>query len=90
MGLDVKPVPSKGGSALLVKATSAGGPAAKAGVLPGDTITHFNKQAIVDGRLTMQQIAQMRPGDIIDIQLQRNEQPMSLQAIIGERPSNSG
>ncbi|MCX2982447.1 trypsin-like serine protease [Halieaceae bacterium IMCC14734] len=89
MGLDVKPVPSNGGSALLVKATDAGGPAQKAGLLPGDIITHFDEQAIVDARLTMQQIAQMRPGDIIDIQLRRNTQQLSLQAIIGERPSNN-
>jgi serine protease DegS len=91
MGLDVKPIPSSnGGSALLVKATAAGGPAQKAGVLPGDVITHFDRQAIVDGRLTMQQIAQMRPGDIIDIELMRGEQQLSFQAIVGERPGDAG
>ncbi|MEM8562279.1 MAG: trypsin-like peptidase domain-containing protein [Pseudomonadota bacterium] len=58
-------------------------PAKKAGVLPGDLITYINGERVRDGRLTMQRIAMLRPGDSVDITLIRDQQSLDLSAIVG-------
>ncbi|MFV0277127.1 MAG: S1C family serine protease [Parahaliea sp.] len=71
------------GQALLVSAITEGSPAQRAGMQPGDVITHIDGDPIQDGRQTMHQIAMLRPGDDIDITVLRNKQSLDLHAVVG-------
>jgi serine protease DegS len=89
MGLEVQQMFQPGDRTpltLRVSATYPDGPADKAGILPGDIITHIDMQAVRDGHVTMQQIASLRPGDAIEIGLERGLESLSVMAIVGVRP----
>ena len=88
MGLEVQTVftPGTQRQSLRVTGIHPRGPAAKAGINEGDIITHIDMQPVMDGRATMHQIALLRPGDAVEINLRRKEQNMVLQVIVGVRP----
>jgi serine protease DegS len=88
LGVSVEPVRrindgTPSGHALMVTAVTSDSPAERAGVQPGDIITHIDGEAIRDGRQTMHQIAMLRPGDDIDISVLRDQQSLDLHAIVG-------
>ena len=88
LGVRVNPVQKADGSnpldqALIVVAVTEGSPAHKAGVELGDIITHIDNEPVRDGRLTMHRIALLRPGDSIAVTVQRNQQNLDLQAVVG-------
>jgi serine protease DegS len=88
LGVRVEPVrlAERGTSveqALVVAAVSQGSPAQKAGIALNDIITHIDGEAVKDGRLTMHRIAMLRPGDKINVTVQRNQQSIDLQTVIG-------
>ena len=72
--------------ALVVSGLAENGPAARAGLQSGDIITAINGTKVNDGRLTMHQIARLRPGEQIDIEVLREENLAQLSAIVGSRP----
>jgi serine protease DegS len=78
------------GQALAVVEVAQGSPAQKAGVMPGDLITHIDGEPVRDGRMTMQRIALLRPGDSVDIALLRDQQSLDLRAIVGALNHSSG
>jgi serine protease DegS len=71
------------GQVLAVRSVADNGPAARAGVEPGDIITHLDGEVVRDGRLAMHRIALLRPGDTVAIGLLRGQQSMELQAVLG-------
>ena len=85
LGVSVQPLssPDMSQQVLLVAAVSPDSPASKAGIQQGDMITHIDGEAVRNGRLTMHQIAMLRPGDKIAISLQRDQQSLEMQAIVG-------
>ena len=88
LGVSVKPIgttsaPGKKTLALAVASVAWGSPAQKAGVQVGDIITHIDGDEAKDGRLTMHRIAMLKPGDKIAISLQRNQQSLELNAVVG-------
>jgi len=88
LGVRVNPVRKADSSnpqeqALIVVTVTPGSPANKAGIELGDIITHIDNEPVRDGRLTMHRIALLRPGDSIAITVQRNQQSLDLQAVIG-------
>ena len=88
LGVSVEPIgvrrtDGKTGQALMVVEVAPNSPALKAGVLPGDLITHINGEPVKDGRLTMHHFALLRPGDSVDIALLRGEQSLELRAVVG-------
>lgn len=91
LGVSVEPVKTRAGSgqALLVVAVAQNSPAQRAGIRQGDIITHIDSEQVMDGRLTMHRIAQLRPGDTIAITLQRNQQNMDLRAVLGIQGQSS-
>ena len=88
MGLEVQAIhaPERRNPLLLVTGTHPDGPARRSGMREGDVITHIDKQPVVDGHATMQQIALLRPGDAVDVNLLRGNEQISVQVIVAERP----
>ncbi len=71
---------------ILVAGVYRDGPAAKAGLQPGDVILKIAEEGAQDGRTSMNQVARMQPGETIKIDILRNGQPRTLHATIGVRP----
>lgn len=71
---------------ILVAGVYRDGPAAKAGLQPGDVILKIANEDAQDGRTSMNQVALMQPGDKIKMHILRNGQPLDLSATIGMRP----
>lgn len=62
------------------------GPAARAGLRPGDVIVQLEQQQVRTPREALNIIARKRPGDRIAIEAQRNGDPLSLDATVDQRP----
>ena len=71
---------------VLVAGVFRNGPAMKAGLQPGDVILKIAGANAQDGRTSMNQVAQMQPGEQIQLEILRNGQAHSLTATIGLRP----
>ncbi|MFP6558065.1 DegQ family serine endoprotease [Paraburkholderia sp. B3] len=67
----------------LVSSVDAGGPAAKAGLKPGDVIVAVNGQAVDDSSDLPSMIAGMKPGTKADIQVWRDKSTKDFSATIG-------
>ena len=80
----------KSGQGLVVVEVANNSPAQKAGVMPGDLITHIDGEPVQDGRVTMQRIALLRPGDSVEIAVLREQQSMELRAIVGVLNQSGG
>ena len=95
LGVSVEPIGIFDGAseprpALAVQVVTPGSPAAKAGVMVGDLITHIDGEAVRDGRRTMHQIARLRPGDTIAVSIQRDRQSLELRAVVGVLSQSMG
>jgi len=77
------------GSAVLVKAVN--GPAAAAGLLPGDVLTHINDLRMFTQQQAMNLVASSQPGQRIKIRVARkNGTTLATEAILEERPPQDG
>ena len=72
--------------ALVVSGLAESGPAARAGLRIGDVISAINGSTVNDGRVTMHQIARLRPGEVVTIEVERAQERVELQAVVGTRP----
>lgn len=70
---------------LIVSGLAEGGPAARAGMQLGDIISSINGKPINDGRVAMHEIARFRPGEALDITVERGDASVGIQAIVGSR-----
>ena len=75
---------------ILVAGVLRDGPAAQAGLLPGDIILSIAGQSAMDGRSSMNQVANMRPGKRVEMEVLRQGEVQKLQAEIGLRPIIAG
>ena len=62
------------------------GPAAQAGVRPGDVITQVNQQAVGNVSELLSRVASLRPGQPATLQVWRPQGPVSLNVTPGQRP----
>jgi len=74
---------------VIITAIYNNGPAHKAGLRPGDIIVKMNNRAVSDGRLSMHQVAQGRPGDEIKVEVLRNGKSLVVDGVLGVKPSSS-
>ncbi len=71
---------------VVVTRVARDGPAAKAGVLPGDLLLAINGQPVGDGHAGMNLIGNTRPGERVKLQVLRNGRAMELKITVGEKP----
>ncbi len=70
---------------LIVTAIDKGGPADKGGLSVGDIITKINQQETDDARKTMNQIAAVRPGEVVNVEYLHGGQVLNTKAVAGQR-----
>ncbi|WP_252107528.1 MULTISPECIES: Do family serine endopeptidase [unclassified Halomonas] len=71
---------------VIVAGVVSGGPAAQAGLQPGDVLLSIDNQAILDARATMSDIASIAPGTSLPLTVVRNGESIELTLEVGERP----
>ncbi len=93
LGIEARPLSAQqiensglSNNGMIVSAIYNNGPAHKAGLMPGDVITHINQQPVNDGRLSILQVAQIAPGEAITIKVLRSGAELELTATMGTRP----
>jgi serine protease Do len=75
-------------SGALVQDVSAGGPAAKAGLKPGDIVRKFNGQTVGDSAELLAMVASTNPGTPVTLEILRNGQPQTVNVTLEQRPGN--
>jgi len=70
----------------LIAGVQAEGPAASAGLQPGDVISQVNGNGINGSRSLMDAIANNAPGTVLSLNVFRQGQQLQIETIIGERP----
>ena len=81
--------PATGGSGAQVGSVTAGGPAEKAGVRQGDTVTEVDGKAITDPDGVADAIAGRAPGDRIELEVTRGGAEQTLEITLGTRPETA-
>ena len=75
---------------VIIAGVQRNGPAGRAGLRPGDILTHINGQPTIDSKTSMDLIAGFSPGTRITLRILRAGLEMELKAIVAERPSRAG
>jgi S1-C subfamily serine protease len=70
----------------VVQQVTASGPAGKAGVQQGDTITAVNGTSISDAQGLLTILAQKKPGDTVSLRIDRGGSTLTIQVRLGELP----
>jgi putative serine protease PepD len=83
--LGVSTAPAQNGGAQVGDAT-AGGPAAKAGIQPGDVITEVDGEHVQSPDDVASAIEDNKPGDKVEVQVDRNGSSHTIQVTLGQRP----
>jgi 2-alkenal reductase len=75
---------------VLVTEVSAGGPAEAAGIQPGDVILSIGGQSIDEQHAFSEVLFTHKPGDTVDVVVQRGTQQTTVQVTLGTRPPSTG
>ncbi len=73
---------------ILVVAVFSGGPAAEAGIRPGDIMIKINDQPLFNPQQGIKMVSQFVPGSNIDIEILRGWERKTLMAQLAERPAH--
>jgi len=71
---------------VVVRAVVRNGPAARAGLEPGDVVVSINGTAVAERRAMLSQIAQLDPGATASVHVVREARDLDLKIQVGERP----
>ena len=85
LGVSVGDAPN-GQNGAVVQDVASGSPAAKAGLQVGDQVTAIDGQAVQSSADTVAAIRDHKPGDKVTITVNRNGNPTTISATLGERP----
>jgi serine protease DegQ len=81
---DVLKLPKSEG--VVLRGVQRSGPAAKAGLEPGDVMLTINGQTVKNRRAMLNQISQLAPGTAAKVRVSRDGKEVELQVTVGERP----
>jgi putative serine protease PepD len=87
--LGISSEPSLVGKGALVRDIAAGGPADQGGVLPGDVITRVDGNQVQVPQDISRTVAGRKPGDEVDVEVQRAGGQQRLQVTLGTQPANA-
>ncbi|MBW3654376.1 MAG: PDZ domain-containing protein [Actinobacteria bacterium] len=87
--LGISSIGSTVGQGALVASTASGGPAEQAGVRPGDLVTRVDGRPVQAPEDISSAIEDRRPGDEIDLEVQRAGSDRTLRVTLGTRPANA-
>jgi putative serine protease PepD len=73
----------------LIEQVGSGSPASKAGLQVGDVITSFNGQPITGQQTLLTALAHAKPGETVQLQLNRTGSTMKVSVRLGQLPANS-
>jgi len=68
---------------MLVESVDDGGAAMRAGIQPGDVITRVQGTKVIDGGNIMAEVRNKKPGDIIEVEVYRQGQTLTLPTTLG-------
>ena len=93
-GREIAPMHTQGGGidqiqGIVVNEVAPGGPAANAGIQVNDVILSVNGTPAVSALETMDQVAEIRPGSIIPVEVMRNDKKLTIQVTIQEYPATN-
>ena len=93
-GREIAPMHTQGGGidqiqGIVVNEVAPGGPAANAGIQVNDVILSVNGTPAVSALETMAQVAEIRPGSIIPVEVMRNDKKLTIQVTIQEYPATN-
>jgi S1-C subfamily serine protease len=77
------------GSGLAVETVTTGGPAATAGLRPGDVVTAINNQPITSFAALRGIVGSIRPGERVTVRVWRNDRFIDTTVILGEMPAQA-
>jgi serine protease Do len=75
-------------SGVLIGDVTPGGPAAKAGLKPGDVITKMNGETVADSAVLRLHISQTAPGTSVPLSVRRGNSSVDLNVKLGELPAD--
>jgi S1-C subfamily serine protease len=81
--LGITPDNAAGSDGLKIGAVAANSPAAQGGLQPGDVILQFGDSAVADLRALMDGLRRRKPGDIVNIQVRRQQQSVTCTVTLG-------
>jgi putative serine protease PepD len=85
LGVDAVDAGEVGGGGARVSVVAGESPAAAAGLRQGDVITALGGERITDFADLVTAVAQLRPGDPVDVMVTRGSERVRLKATLGER-----
>ncbi|MDW8398972.1 MAG: PDZ domain-containing protein, partial [Acetobacteraceae bacterium] len=85
---DLPPAPGRRGGAL-IEAVERTGPAARAGLRPGDIVLALDGEPVEGSRALVRGVAAMPPGRQARLSVLREGRVQSIQVQIGRRPTGS-
>ena len=71
---------------VLIGGVVAEAPAAKAGIKPGDVLTHIGPHRVATPAELLATVAALKPRSEVEVSLQRAGKPMKFQLAVGQRP----
>ncbi|MCT4702018.1 outer membrane-stress sensor serine endopeptidase DegS [Enterobacteriaceae bacterium H20N1] len=74
---------------IIVNEVSPDGPAAKAGIQVNDVIVSVNHKPAISALETMDQVAEIRPGSVIPVEVMREDKKLTMQVTIQEYPAGN-
>ncbi len=66
-----------------------GGPAEKAGIQANDVLLSVDGKPALSAQETMDQVAEIRPGSVVNVQVLRNDKKLTFPVTIQEFPDSS-
>lgn len=72
---------------IVVNDVAQDGPAARAGIQVNDVIVSVNNKPAISALETMDQVAEIRPGSVIPVEVMRNDRKLTIQVTIQEYPA---